>query len=97
MTRNGNRIDGSFIFYTLLWIVFFVLVGIVLKVMSNRLGVEALEFNEEPFTNVGRVLAPLLLIALFIERAVEVVIKPLRGDRSDRHQTKKRQMTFAWN
>jgi hypothetical protein len=87
MTRNGNRIDGSFIFYTLLWIVFFVLVGIVLKVMSNRLGVEALEFNEEPFTNVGRVLAPLLLIALFIERAVEVVIKPLRGDRSDRLRT----------
>jgi hypothetical protein len=87
MVQNGKPLDSSLVFNTLLWIGILVLIGIVLELLSRQAGVKALGFSEEPFMNVGRVLAPLLLIALFIERAVEVIIKPLRGDRSDQLRT----------
>lgn len=42
-----------------------------------------LAFADDALVNVGNVLAPLVLVAAFIERAVEVVLTPWRGDESD--------------
>lgn len=42
-----------------------------------------LAFADGALVNVGNVLAPLVLVAAFIERAVEVVLTPWRGDESD--------------
>ncbi len=44
------------------------------------------KFAAEGFTNIGQVLAPLLLMALFIERATEVVITSWRDPESQRLQ-----------
>ena len=43
----------------------------------------SLGFSSEALANVGNVLAPLVLIAAFIERAVEVLLTPVRGDQTD--------------
>ncbi len=44
----------------------------------------ALTFNSQAFLNVAQVLAPLFLVAGFVERAVEVMLTGLRGNESDR-------------
>ncbi len=44
------------------------------------------KFAADGFTNIGQVLAPLLLMALFIERATEVVITSWRDPESQRLQ-----------
>ncbi len=61
-----------------------VLVGAAL--MAVRAPLPALTFNTSAFSNLGQVFAPMLLIATFVERAVEVLLTPLRGDGSDRLQ-----------
>lgn len=43
-----------------------------------------LSFDDGAFGSLGNVLAPLVLVAVFIERAVEVVLTPVRGDESQR-------------
>ncbi|MGH7341279.1 MAG: hypothetical protein ACREKH_12390, partial [Candidatus Rokuibacteriota bacterium] len=44
---------------------------------------DALEFDQDALMNLGDVLAPLVVIAAFIERAVEVILTPVRGDRTE--------------
>ena len=44
---------------------------------------DALAFNTSAFVNVAQVFAPLLLVATFVERAVEVILTPMRGARAD--------------
>lgn len=48
-------------------------------VASDVRGSAALPFSSDGLQNIGRVLTPLILVALFIERAVEVVISAWRG------------------
>jgi len=43
-----------------------------------------LAFNQNALTNFAVVLAPLVAVAGFIERAVEVILTPWRGDASDK-------------
>jgi hypothetical protein len=64
----------------------FVALLIATWLASLQVRAPSLAFNAEAISNVGTVLAPLVLIAAFIERAVEVILTPLRGDVADRKQ-----------
>jgi hypothetical protein len=54
---------------------------------------DALAFNTGAFANVAQVFAPLLLVATFVERAVEVILTPMRGARADMLQAELDQAT----
>jgi hypothetical protein len=53
-------------------------------VFFSQAGIPAVTFSENALLNVGNVLVPLVILAAFIERAVEVVITPIHGDKRDR-------------
>ncbi|HEX7120637.1 MAG TPA: hypothetical protein VF212_17725 [Longimicrobiales bacterium] len=67
-----------------------VLIGLLVAayVFFIRVRPEALRFDPNALANLGSVLAPLVVCAAFIERAVEVVLTPLRGEESARLQAK---------
>ena len=65
--------------YTMLFIL--LLIGTYILFRATR--ASSLGFSSEALANVGNVLAPLVLIAAFIERAVEVLLTPVRGDQTD--------------
>lgn len=60
----------------------------VAYVIFRRASPPALAFDEGAFQNIGQVFAPLVLVAAFIERAVEVVLTPTRGAEAGRLQAK---------
>lgn len=62
---------------------FVLLLGATFVVFRNFQAV-GVAFKPDAIANVGNVLAPLVLIAAFIERAVEVLLTPVRGDHADR-------------
>lgn len=51
--------------------------------LSARATAQPLAFTPDALANVGNVLAPLVLVGAFIERAVEVILTPWRGDGAD--------------
>ncbi len=61
---------------------------LVLYAMWQAVDYSPLEFDEEGLANLGMVLAPLVAVAAFIERTVEVILTPTRGDTAGklRHQ-----------
>jgi hypothetical protein len=52
-----------------------------------HLNADVLPFNTAAFMNIGEVLAPLVAISAFIERAVEVLLTTARNEESNRLQT----------
>ncbi|HEX8694037.1 MAG TPA: hypothetical protein VF746_16565 [Longimicrobium sp.] len=61
--------------------------GIVLFLVGRDIGfAQSLAFSGDGLLNVGQVLAPLIAVALFIERAVEVVITAWRAQGSRERQ-----------
>ena len=54
---------------------------------------DPLIFNQDVFLNIGRILAPLVVIALFIERAVDVLLTPVRGDKANKMEGEIAQLT----
>jgi len=71
-----------------LFLLTFIAVLLGAGVLAVRAPLPALTFNASAFANLGQVFAPLLLIATFVERAVEVLLTPLRGEGSDRLQAR---------
>jgi hypothetical protein len=76
----GNFIAAGLTPYTLS----FVLLLIATFIVFRNVQAAGVAFKPDAIANVGNVLAPLVLIAAFIERAVEVVLTPVRGDHADR-------------
>ena len=62
----------------------FVLLLFATFVVFRNFQAVGVAFKPDAIANVGNVLAPLVLIAAFIERAVEVLLTPVRGDHADR-------------
>lgn len=65
-----------------LWIV----AALVVAAAAAATAFSPLQFDPKALANLGVVLAPLVAVAAFIERAVEVILTPLRGDTADRMQ-----------
>lgn len=55
-------------------------------VVFRRYDPPALTFDESALQNIGNVFASLFLVAAFIERAIEVILTPIRGDDANRFQ-----------
>ena len=71
-----------------LFLLSFIAVLLGAGLLAVRAPLPALTFNASAFSNLGQVFAPMLLIATFVERAVEVLLTPLRGEGSDRLQAR---------
>lgn len=74
-----------------LWIVAALVVGAAVAATAFS----PLQFDQKALANLGVVLAPLVAVAAFIERAVEVILTPLRGDTADRMQAEVTAATAA--
>ena len=65
--------------------------------LSARATGQPLTFPEDALANVGKVMAPLVLVAAFIERSVEVILTPWRGDESDLIEQRVQAQTASGN
>jgi hypothetical protein len=66
------------------WLLAIALVGGAWVALAYAGSFDSLVFDPQALMNLGNVLAPLVVISAFIERSVEVVLTPIRGDRSER-------------
>lgn len=70
---------------------------LLLYALWQAVDYQTLEFDPEGLQNLGMVLAPLVAVAAFIERTVEVVLTPTRGDTAGklRHDLEKKKEAGA--
>jgi len=86
--RPGNPLTGFLVAGLTPYTLSFVALLVATFIVFRNVQAGGIAFKPDALANVGNVLAPLVLIAAFIERAVEVVLTPVRGDHADRLQAR---------